>query len=186
MMKAPGSLSFSSAMAVEENGRSQSWHGETPCALQNQQVWVRTGHPGSIASQLGTELLLMPLHIWIGFLCERAARQGLISLSPPLPFHGYLRTPISTQPSSEKPSTGEKAGTLPMKAPCPQLVLPSYFSHVSKTTLSIQHLGALQPKLHRSTAHCGDQCSSTKRKVWGAHIMQACSGVGLQSPTALV
>lgn len=60
MMKAPGSLSFSSAMAAGENGRPQSWHSESRQALQNQQVWVGMGCPSSVASQLGTTTFYCP------------------------------------------------------------------------------------------------------------------------------
>lgn len=34
MMKAPGSLSFSRAMAAGENGRAQRWHGENQHTLK--------------------------------------------------------------------------------------------------------------------------------------------------------
>lgn len=137
MMKAPGSLSFSSAMAAGENSRPQSQHGKSRHALRNQHVWVGMGHPGSMASQPGTAMLPSPLHIWMGVSSGSAARQGLISPLPPLPWHGYLRASIPTQPSSEQPSTREQAGTRDqMLGPCPLLVLPSYFSYVSKTPLS--------------------------------------------------
>jgi len=38
MMKAPGSLSFSSAMAGGEKGRAQTWRGERQRALRHRQA----------------------------------------------------------------------------------------------------------------------------------------------------
>lgn len=128
MMKAPGSLSFSSAMAAGENGRPQSQHGKSQCAIQNQQVWVGTGLHGLAARH--HNVTIPPAHLDGGlkWVCGQAgthfppASTALVWASQTIPTQTSSRATKHWRAGRDQ---GPNAGTLPLKTPCPFLVLPS-------------------------------------------------------------